>query len=313
MTSFKNVLLIGAGGNLGVPALKEFLQSPYKVSILTRQESMSTFPEGVPVFNADYTDISSVKAAMENQDVVISMVGGIAAGDQKVFIDAALAAGVKRFFPSEFGPYSRDPKFSALNPVLPAKSATVDYLRSKESMMSWSSLVTGGFFDWAMQVGFFGFDLASRTVTLIDGGTSVFTATTLPTIGKTLIAMLDHVDNTKNQYVFVLSFNVSQKDILDIVEKVDGQKWTVKHITSEEVINNGQRRLAEGDFAGIMDLTRGGAFGKQALGDLRPYGLWNDKLGLPKEDIEQAVRDLRALHSFRDPTRVDAALTAVSS
>ncbi|KAJ6184420.1 hypothetical protein N7519_005721 [Penicillium mononematosum] len=283
MASLKNVLLIGvqiiilpappialrlplAGGNLGVPVLKGFLDSPYKVSVLTRKESTSTFPEGVSVFKADYTDMSSVKGAMEGQDVVISMVGGIAAGDQRVFIDAAIAASVKRFFPSEFGPYSRNPEFAAVNPVvLPAKAGTWD---------------------------FFGFDLSSKTVTLIDGGTSVFTATSLSTIGKALIAMLDHADETKNQYVFVSSFNVSQKDILDVVEKVDGQKWTVKHDTSEKVIAEGKRRLAAGDFAGIIDLTRGGAFGKQALGDSRPYGLWDDKLGLPREDIEQAVKDV---------------------
>ena len=282
-----------AGGNLGVPVLKEFLDSAYKISVLTRKESTSTFPEGVPVFKADYTDVSSVKGAMEGQDVVISMVGGIAAGDQQVFIDAAIAAGVKRFFPSEFGPYPRNSEFAALNHVvLPAKAGTVDYLRSKESQISWSSLVTGAFFDWAMKVGFFGFDLSSKTVTLIDGGTAVFTATNLSTIGKALIAMLDYADETKNQYVFVSSFNVSQKDILDVVEKVDGHKWTVKHITSEEVIAEGERKLAAGDFTGIMGLTRGGAFGKQALGDSRPYGLWDDKLGLPKEDIEQAVKDL---------------------
>jgi hypothetical protein len=260
---------------------------------LTRKESTSTFPEGVPVFKADYTDVSSIKLAMEGQDMVISMVGGIAAGDQQVFIDAALAAGVKRFLPSEFGPYSRNPEFAALNPVvLPAKAGTVDYLRSKQPLISWSSLVTGAFFDWAMKVGFFGFDLASKTVTLIDGGTSVFTTTTLSTIGKALVAILEHRGETKNQYIFVSSFNVSQKDILDVVEKVDGQKWTVKHVTSEEVINNGKRRLAAGDFAGIIDLTRGGAFGKQALGDESSHGFWNDKLGLPKEDIEQTIRDL---------------------
>jgi hypothetical protein len=247
----------------------------------------------VRVFKADYNDISSVQLAMEGQDVVISMVGGVAAGDQKTFIDAALAAGVKRFFPSEFGPYSRDPKLVKLNPwVNPAKTSTVDYLRSKESRMSWTSLVTGGFFDWAMKVGFFGFDLASKTATLIDGGTSAFSATTLSAISQAILAMLEHAEETKNQYVFISSFNVSQKDILDVVEKVDGQKWIVKHLISEEVIANGRRRLAAGDFAGIMDLTRGAAFGKQGLGDNRPYGLWNDKLGLPKEDIEQAIRDV---------------------
>jgi hypothetical protein len=221
------------------------------------------------------------------------MVGGNAAGDQNRFIDAALAAGVKRFFPSEFGPYSRDPKFSELMPdVLPAKAGTVDYLRTKEPEMSWSSLVNGAWFDWAMKAGLLGFDIASKTVTLIDGGTSVLTTTTLSTVGKALVAMLEHPEETKNSYVFVSSFNISQRDILEVVQKVDGQKWTIKHITSEDVITGGKRKLMAGDFAGIMDWVRGGACGQQGLGDLRPHGLWNDQLGLPKEDIEKAIRDV---------------------
>ncbi|KAH7130565.1 isoflavone reductase family protein [Dendryphion nanum] len=293
MTTFKTVLLIGAGGNLGVPVLNEFLNSPYKVSILARKESTSKFPEGVPVFKADYTDIEAVQAAMEGQDVVISMVGGIAAGDQQVFIDAALAAGVKRFFPSEFGPYSRGTAFAELNPwVLPHKTAMVDYLRSKESQMSWSSLVTGAFFDWAMKTDFFGFDIATKTVDLIDDGTSIFTSTTLPTIAKAVRLMLDNAEMTKNQYVFVSSFNVSIRDILESVEKITGEKWTVTHLKSEDVIEQGRKMLAGGDFTGIKLLTRGGAFGKRALGDERGHGLWNDKLKLPKDDMEQVLREI---------------------
>ncbi|KAH7006806.1 isoflavone reductase [Ilyonectria destructans] len=296
MASLKNVLLIGAGGNLGVPVLQAFLNAPsYKVSVLARKESTSLFPEGITVFKADYANQPEVQVAMEGKDVVVSMVGGIAAGDQQVFIDAAIAAGVKRFFPSEFGPPSRDPKFAALNPyVLPPKAATVDYLRAKESQISWTSLVTGAFFDWALKDGFFGFDLATKTVGLIDNGTGIFTASTLPYIGKAVIAALEHAEETKNQYVFISSFNVSQRDILDVFEEVQGEKWTIEHLTSEEVIARGQKKLAEGDFVGIKDLTRGGAFGKQALGDSRPWGLWDDKLELEKEDIVQVVREVLA-------------------
>ncbi|KAH7053452.1 isoflavone reductase [Macrophomina phaseolina] len=295
MAPLKNVLLIGASGNLGVPVLKAFRDSPYNVSVLTRKESNSTFPEGVPVFKADYTDVYSVKSAMEGQDAVIchGMVGGFAAGDQQVFIDAALAAGVKRFFPSEFGPYSRDPKFSGLlSSVLPAKTGTVDYLRANESKMSWTSLITGVFFDWALKLGFLGFDFASKAATLVDGGTAVFTGTTLPTVANAVIAALRNAEETKNQYVFISSFNISQKDILQVIEKVDNRKWTIKHVASEEVIANGMRMLEEGNPVGVTYLVRGGALGKQALGDLRPHGLWNDQLGLPEENIEQVVREL---------------------
>lgn len=246
----------------------------------------------MPVLRADYSDVNELKSAMEGQDVVISMVAVFATGGQQNLVDAAIAAGVKRFLPSEFGPPSRDEKFAALHPALPPKVATVDYLRSKESQISWSALIPGAFFDWAMSIGLFGFDIKSKTVTLIDGGTAVFTATTLPTIAKATLAMLEHDDETKNQYVFISSFHISQNDILDVVNKLDGQKWTVKHTTSEELIAQGNKRIAEGDMWGATDLVGGGALGKQALGDSRPWGLWDEKLGLQKDDLEEAVREV---------------------
>lgn len=281
-----------ASGNLGIHVLKLFLDSPYSVTILTRKESTSTFPEGVPVLRADYSDVNELKSAMEGQDVVISMVAVFATGGQQNLVDAAIAAGVKRFLPSEFGPPSRDEKFAALHPALPPKVATVDYLRSKESQISWSALIPGAFFDWAMSIGLFGFDIKSKTVTLIDGGTAVFTATTLPTIAKATLAILEQADETKNQYVFISSFHISQNDILDVVNKLDGEKWTVKHTTSEDLIAQGNKRIAEGDMMGATDLVGGGALGKQALGDSRPWGLWDEKLGLQKDDLEKAVRDV---------------------
>ncbi|KFA54226.1 hypothetical protein S40293_08160 [Stachybotrys chartarum IBT 40293] len=292
MGPYKKVLLISARGNLGIHVLKTFLDSPYEVSILTRKESKSTFPEGVPIFRADYSDKDQLESAMKGQDVVICMVAISATSGQQILVDAAIAAGVKRFLPSEFGPPSRDERFVALHPALPPKVATVDYLRSKESRISWSALIPGAFFDWGMKLGVFGFDIHARTATLIDGGTAVFTASTLPTIAKATLAILEHADGTENQYVYTSSFHICQKDILEVVEKIEGKKWIVKHITSEELIAQGNKRLAEGDDMGATDLVGGGALGKEALGDSRPWGLWDEKLGLPKVDLEQAVRDV---------------------
>ena len=276
---------------MGTPILNEFLDSAYEVSVLSRKESTATFPDGVKVFKADYKDFAEVKAAMEGQDAVISNVGGHAAGDQQIFVDAALATGVKRFFPSEYGPYTRDPRMLELQPYsTPYKKALVDYLRTKENQISWTALITGGFFEWGMGNGFFGFDLPNKTATLTDDGVSAWASTTMGTIAGAIKASLDHADETKNQYVFVSSFHHTQREILDIIEKVDGKNWNVVHVRSEDLLANGKRRVQSGDFAGIMDLTRGVATGKLGLVDLRPHGLWNEKLGLPEEDLEAALK-----------------------
>ena len=55
---------------------------------------------------------------------------------------------MKRFLPSEFGSNTPDPRVSAIVPIFAAKTGAVEYLKSKESEITWSSLIPGGFFDW---------------------------------------------------------------------------------------------------------------------------------------------------------------------
>ena len=284
-----------ASGNLGAHVLDAFLNSSYRVSVLTREGSRSIFRENVPVLRADYSKRDQLEAAMQGQDIVICMVAIFATGGQQILVDAAIAAGVKIYLPSEFGPPSRDEKFAALHPALPPKAATVDYLQSKESQISWSAIVTGAFFDWGMRLGLFGFDIEKRTATLIDGGSAVFTASTLATIAQAILATLEHRDETKNQYVFTSSFHTSQNEILEVLERLDGQKWEVKNISSEELVTLGKRRLAEGDEMGAIDLVGAGALGRDAHGDSRPWGMWDKKLGVPEGNLEQAIQ-----HALRE-------------
>ncbi|CAN9322876.1 unnamed protein product [Alternaria alternata] len=104
MSANMKVLLIGAGGDLGVELLDEFLNSTYELSVMSRKDSSATFPAG------------AIKSAMKGQDVVISNVGLSGAPHQQIFVDAALATGVKRFFPAEYGTDTRDFKTNEINP-----------------------------------------------------------------------------------------------------------------------------------------------------------------------------------------------------
>ncbi|KAF2197759.1 NAD(P)-binding protein [Delitschia confertaspora ATCC 74209] len=290
-TEFKNVIIIGAGGNLGPSIINAFLKhSSFNLTILTRSESKSTFPPSVKTIRADYSSLDSLTSAFKGQDVALSLVSGTALVDQQKLIDAAIAGGVKRFLPSEYGSNTRDDRVRAVVPVFEAKKKTVEYLQSKEGEIEWSSLITGPFFDWGLRVGFIGFHLPSKTATLIDGGNSPFTSTTLHKIGLSLIKILQNPDKTKNKYIYVSSFNRSQNDILSVVQKVSGEDWNVKYVKSTDLIAQGREKLGKHDFSGIADLIRGVAFGEGGLGDQRNEGLWNDTLGLEREDFEGAVR-----------------------
>lgn len=178
MPPYKNVLLIGAGGSLGAPVLAAFAARPeYNMTIVTRHDSSAIFPSGVPVVRANYVSLNSLVSAFKGQDAIVSLIGGHALSSQNFFIDAAIRAGVKRFIPSEFGPNSRNEEFVKYNDVvLPVRAGIVDYLKYKEGQgegkLSWKSVICGGFFDWMLYSGMLGFDLKSRSVELIDNGTS---------------------------------------------------------------------------------------------------------------------------------------------
>ena len=263
--------------------------SSFNTTVLSREGSSSTFPLGVKVLRANYDSMDSLKTAFMGQDVVVSLVAGAVLGNQNKLIDAAIAAGVKRFLPSEFGSNTTDTRTRAIVPMYKSKVETVDYLKSKESEISWTSIVTGPFFDWGLKVGFLGFDAANKVATLYDNGTAKFSSTNLHTIGLAVVKALENAEGTKNQYVFVSGFQTSQKEILEVAEKVTGTKWIVRNASVDDAINKGNEKILRGDYSGIEDLILGATFGPKQLGDLSLAGLWNEKLDLVETDIETSV------------------------
>ena len=263
---------------------------------MSQKDSSATFPAGVRnVFKVDYSDLEAIKSAMKGQDVVISNVGLSGAPHQQIFVDAALATGVKRFFPAEYGTDTRDFKTNEINPYSTQyKAALVRYLQSKEkeSSLTWTALITGGFTEWGLRHGFFGFDFKTRTATLIDDGTTMCSLSRMRTIAKAIRGCIENFEETKNQYVFIASFYMTQRDMLAAIEKLDGQKWTIEHTTSQDLQIRGHTRCIKGDWMGIADLSMATALGKWGLVDWRNKDLFNEKLGLPKDSFEDAVHSV---------------------
>jgi len=136
-TVIRNVLIAGATGSVGTPILTALPAEPtFRVTILWRGTSSARFPPNVPVIKVsdDYT-LSELTAAFKDQDAVISALSTTpvtrdegTSGLAYRLIDAALAAGVKRFIPSEFGANNLDPRSRTLVPVYDRKGAMLEYL-----------------------------------------------------------------------------------------------------------------------------------------------------------------------------------------
>jgi hypothetical protein len=116
--------------------------------VLTRPSNTSSFPAEVTVVRTSYEE-SELEKALKGQDAIVSAIGAAGFQEQKVFIDAAIKAGVKRFIPSEFSTNTLSEAVRQLVPVFEPKKAILDYLKETEfTGLTWTGLSVGTMFDW---------------------------------------------------------------------------------------------------------------------------------------------------------------------
>ncbi|KAF7359710.1 NmrA domain-containing protein [Mycena venus] len=106
MSSYKSFAVIGAGA-LGSTIVAAFVAQNLPVVVLARPGSKSTdkLPAGAKLATIDTSDAAAVAAVFKEHtvDVVLSTLTGHAISAQKSLIEAAKAANIKLFVPSEYG------------------------------------------------------------------------------------------------------------------------------------------------------------------------------------------------------------------
>ncbi|KAL3483244.1 hypothetical protein BJX62DRAFT_249661 [Aspergillus germanicus] len=289
----KKIALVGASGNIGQIILSALLDiSEFNVTVVTRASSTVTFPSGATVRKSDFSN-ADLQAALKGQDAVISAVGATGFGEQKNLIDAAIAAGVSRFIPSEFSSDALNHVVLTLLPLFSQKREVIEYLRSKESdSFTWTGIATSGLFDWGLANGFLGYDIASQTATIWDAGESKFTMTNQKQLGDSVISVLKCPHATANQYLYVSSVETSQREVLAAFERATTSSWTVVSTTTEAEVDEATKKLGQGDFSGALTLVRATAFSNlPALGAnyAKDRKLANDLLGLKGESVQETI------------------------
>ncbi|KAI9831847.1 MAG: hypothetical protein M1826_002879 [Phylliscum demangeonii] len=295
MSQIKNVVLLGGTGNLGSHVLAALVKSKkFNVTVVSRKDSKATFDASQKVVKVDYT-LDALAKAFDGQDAVSCT---IHAGDEKLIIDAAVKAGVKRYLPSEFGADTTNKKAQEICPLLKPKTEIVEYLQSKAKEhpdFSWTAVQCGGFYDWALKNSFLGLDLKKHTASIWDGGDTTWSATMLPSIGQSIVGVLTHLSETKNRYVRIQSFSTSQNQILAVLEKVSGKTWPRTEVDALKAAAGGREKIAKGDWSGapatilayLMNrhVDCGCDFSKSGKLD-------NELLGVPAENMQQITEAL---------------------
>lgn len=250
------VAVAGGTGNLGPAIVNALLDANYHVTVLTRKNSnnISKLPKhsNLSVAEVDYSSVSSLTEALQGHKIVVSTVGSELLGGQNPLIDAAVAAGVTRFLPSEFGSNTSNPK-SAQLPVFKFKVDTQNYLKAKVAEnpnFSYTLVTNGPFFDWGLKVGFIA-NPAKHAATVYNGGDVPFSATNLDTIGKGVVGVIEHLDQTKNRTVYIQDTLITQNQLIKYAKEKDGVEWDITHKNTKQVYEESLAELAKGANANI--------------------------------------------------------------
>ena len=244
-----NVLVTGYG-NLGSVLLRTLTSSEFKSKIrtflLVRPSSLadpskrvtidSHVSRGVTLLEGDLevTPVPQLTATLVSAGIhaVVSVVGFQQLPAQFALIEAAKAAGVSHFIPSEFGGdvNAMDPS-GALGQLIQGKLEVQKVV--KDSGLAWTIVLSSGFAEFLITTSFFGTDVPNATVNAPASFDTVITTAPLAEIAYvTALALIEPA--AKNRTLYVGS-PYSFEEITQALEAATGKTFIRKVRTRAEV------------------------------------------------------------------------------
>lgn len=254
------------------------------------------YPQGVRFATVDYESPESLRDALRGIDAVVSTLGKRTGLDcQLRLIDAAVAVGVKRFIPSEFGADLQNAKIRGF-PTYRTKVQTEQYLEklADRSKLTYTYIYTSLLFEDGLEMNVFG-DFTAKTVNIYDGGDTPFSTTRISTVARAVVAVLQQYEATKNRAVRIRDISISPNELLRRIQKHDcvwGHQWTPVAVDTATMVHEAEKEWASGRFSpkAFAAFATRATFGR---GVASSYDGDNERLGIKemaKEDMEEALK-----------------------
>jgi hypothetical protein len=285
-----------------------------EITVLTRPDSKSTFPSSsaINIVKVDYNSEAALVSALHDHDFLIITLSTSAPPTLHSSIVAAAAkAGIQWIMPNYWafaigergGAITTDPLFiSFAHYINDVRNVSVPAGGVKPSFVA---LANGFWYEFSLSMGepWFGFDIKNRKVTLYDDGNVKINTSTWNLCGKAVAALLSlpvsggngepALEDWKNDAVTISSFLVSQRDMLDSLNRVLGttdQDWTIKKQPAKERFQEGMQQLQEGNRLGFAQAMYARLFFGDGGDYETGYGLDNGRLDLRNEDLDEATK-----------------------
>lgn len=279
--SAKAELLVLGAGQLGAAVLRELAprmqqrQTPVTV-VVSSATVASPSPQdarllaelremGTQVIGFDLAaDEAGLQRLFERYDTVLNCTGFVAgAGTQLRITRAVLAAGVRRYFPWQFGVDYDIVGRGSGQPVFDEQFEVRQLLRSQDRT-EWVIVSTGMFTSFLFDPAFDVVNLQRGTINGLGSWETQVTVTTPADIGRLTTEILLAEPRITNEVVYVAGDTISYGELAKVVERVTGRTFDKRLWTLDKL--RADLKAAPDD---VMTRYRA-AF---ALGD----GMWWDK------------------------------------
>ncbi|KUJ07074.1 oxidoreductase CipA [Mollisia scopiformis] len=305
MAHIEKVAIIGAGGRIGSAFTREILRTgKHAVTAITHKDSKTASIPGLKVAVVDYDDDASLIPALTGQQFLIITLSMNAPGDLHArILKAAGEAGVSWVMPNIYGGDIQNK--AVMEETLNGKSYKARLAEFEGVNVSRVVLVCGFWYEFglASKEPFFGFDVADRSLTFYDDGNTKIDVSTWDQCGRAVAAFLSlPVDGPspcmadwKNKPLYINSFKVSQRDMLDSLNRVletTDSDWTIDSEVTEVRFKRGLAELQSGNaMLGFPTASYARIFYPDGVGDFGSrWGLSDRLLGLPQESLDDATK-----------------------
>ncbi|MGA5545422.1 aromatic alcohol reductase [Mycobacterium sp. NPDC051198] len=183
---------------------------------------------GITIEHADVStaSVAELAAVMGRYHTVISCVGFAGGpGTQRKLARSALAAGVSRYFPWQFGVDYDEIGRGSAQPLFDEQLDVRDLLRNQDAT-EWAIVSTGMFTSFLFEPEFGVVDLPANTVHALGSWDNQVTLTTPEDIGALTADIVFAEPRLRDTVVYLAGDTISYRELADIVDRLRGTAVT---------------------------------------------------------------------------------------
>jgi len=249
-----SVLLIGASGSIGVPVVEQLIahkSSFGRIGILADPARASKFDyvkkNGIEVVLGSYLDANCYKGF----DVAVSFAGNAIMRLQPAMIEAAIAGGVRHFYPSEYGSDTAQDALANFR-YFRDKRVTRDHLVAKAKEypdFRFTYIMCGPLTEWILGP-YYGVDVKKHTVTTYGSTDQIVSLTALKDVARYIVESIllpFAPKQAQKREIRVVGENIAWEKIVETLEEVYGVRYQVTCLPVELAAQKEEEARKKGD------------------------------------------------------------------